>query len=104
VRNAQLPFRYPADQYSRRVQGNVTLRLYVDSSGRVLAESTRVEATSGYTALDSAAVKGSHELEFEPARRRGRAVPVAVLFPVYFRHPEAAPLTDDTILQKAQPR
>jgi TonB family protein len=104
VRNEQLPFRYPADQYSRRVQGNVTLRLYVDSGGRVLTDSTRVEESSGYTALDSAAVKGSQELAFEPARRKGKAVPVTVLFPVYFRHPEAAPLTDDTILQNARPR
>ena len=28
-------------------------------------------------------------------------VPVSILFPVYFRHPEAPPLPGDTILKKA---
>ena len=31
--NSELPFRYPAALYARKVQGNVTLRLYVDRDG-----------------------------------------------------------------------
>lgn len=98
--NAELPFRYPAGLYTRKVQGNVTLRLFIDRDGRVLADSTRVEESSGFGALDSAAVKGSQELYFIPAKLHGEPMGVSVLFPVYFRHPEANPLPGDTILAK----
>ena len=98
--NKELPFRYPAPLYARKVQGNVTLRLFIDRDGRVLGDSTRVEESSGYTSLDSAAVKGSQELYFIPAKLHGEPIGVIVLFPVYFRHPEAAPLPGDTILKQ----
>jgi TonB family protein len=97
--NRELPFRYPAELYGRRVQGNVTLRLYLDSTGTVIADSTRVEEGSGHAELDSAAINGSRDLRFNPARRRGSAIAVSLLYPVYFRHPEAAPLPGDSILQ-----
>lgn len=99
--NSQLPFRYPPALYSRKVQGNVTLRIFIDTQGRVAADSTRVVETSSYAALDSAAVKGSRELRFVPARRRGDAIPVSILFPVYFRHPDAPALPGDTILRQS---
>ena len=95
-----LPFRYPAELYLRRVQGNVTLRLFVDREGRIVGDSTRVEETSGFASLDSAAVRGAESLHFSPARRGREAMGVSILFPVYFRHPEAPPLPGDTILQK----
>jgi TonB family protein len=98
--NAEPPFRYPADLYAQRVQGNTTLRIYIDGRGAILPESTLVVESSGYSTLDSAAVAGSRELRFRPALRRGAAMPVAILFPVYFRHPEAAPLPGDTILKQ----
>ena len=98
--NAEPPFRYPADLYAQRVQGNTTLRIYIDSGGAILPESTLVVESSGYPTRDSAAVAGSRELRFRPALRRGEAIPVAILFPVYFRHPEAAPLPGDTILKQ----
>lgn len=87
MRNARLPFRYPGALYKRRAEGNVTLRLWVDSAGRVRPESTRVAETSGARLLDSAAVAGSVRLEFTPARHRGRPVAAPLLFPVHFRHP-----------------
>ena len=96
--NTELPFHYPAALYARRVQGNVTLHLRVDADGRVLADSTRVEEKSGYPGMDSAAVKGADELRFVPARYHGEAMAVTILFPVFFRHPEARPLPGDTIL------
>jgi TonB family protein len=99
--NKDLPFRYPAALYSKKVQANVTLRVFIDKDGQVVAESTRVAETSGFPPLDSAAVKGSNELRFIPAKTRGEAVPVSILFPVYFRHPEAPPLPGDTILKKS---
>ena len=95
-----LPFRYPPALYTRKVQGNVTLRLFVDRDGRTRADSTRVEESSGFEAMDSAAVRGSHDLRFVPAKLHGEPVAVSVLFPVYFRHPEANPLPGDTILAK----
>jgi len=98
VVNKVLPFRYPAQLYARKVQGNVMLRLFIDRDGHVTPDSTRVDESSGFPSLDSAAVVGSQELQFIPAKLHGEPVGVVVLFPVYFRHPEAAPLPGDTIL------
>jgi protein TonB len=100
--NTDLPFRYPAALYARKVQGNVTLRLHVDRDGQVSADSTRIEESSGYAALDSAAVKGSQELRFIPAKLHGEPIPVTILFPVYFRHPDAHALPGDTILKRGE--
>ena len=99
MRNKQPPFRYPSALYAQKVQGNVTLRIFIDTAGRVHPESTLVVEPSGYPALDSAAVKGSAELSFVPAKKRTEKMAVSVLYPVYFRHPEAAPLPGDTILK-----
>ena len=100
--NKELPFRYPAPLYARRTQANVMLRLFIDRDGRVVPESTRVEESSGHGSLDSAAVTGSQELYFIPAKLHGEPMAVSVLFPVYFRHPEAAPLPGDTILGRRE--
>ena len=98
--NKELPFHYPPALYARKVQGNVELRLYVDADGHVRNDSTRVETPSGYGSLDSAAVRGSQELQFVPAKLHGEPVAVSILFPVYFRHPDAPPLPGDTILKR----
>jgi TonB family protein len=100
--NPEPPFRYPAPLYARKVQGNVTLRLWVDSTGAVRPESTRVAAPSGYPALDSSAVAGAERLRFAPAVRGGQPRATAVLFPVYFRHPDAPPLPGDTVLGRSR--
>ena len=99
LQNGELPFRYPPALYDQKVQANVTLRLFIDSLGRVLPESTLVQESSGHQPLDSAAVTGSRELRFTPARRDGRPLAVSALFPIYFRHPEAPPLPGDTVLK-----
>lgn len=99
--NKELPFRYPPSLYSKKVQANVTLRVYIDKEGAIVSESTHVAESSGYPSMDSAAVKGSNDLRFIPAKTRGEPVPVSILFPVYFRHPEAPPLPGDTILKRA---
>jgi len=98
--NKEPPFRYPAALYARKVQGNVLLHLYIDRDGAVIPDSTRVEESSGYASLDSAAIKGSQELRFVPAKLHGEPMAVSLQFPVYFRHPEAAPLPGDTILKQ----
>ncbi|MGI9043230.1 MAG: TonB family protein [Gemmatimonadaceae bacterium] len=96
--NKELPFRYPPSLYSRKVQANVTLRVFIDQEGQIVSESTHVAETSGHASMDSAAVRGSGDLRFIPAKTRGQAVPVSILFPVYFRHPEAPPLPGDSII------
>lgn len=99
--NSELPFRYPASLYDKKVQGNVTLRLFIDSTGRVWPESTTVAEASGFPALDSAAVRGSEALRFRPATKDSTPLNVRVLFPVFFRHPEAPALPGDTVLRQA---
>jgi protein TonB len=98
--NIEPPFRYPAELYARKVQGNVMLRLHVDSVGRVSPESTSIVSSSGYPELDSAAVHGAAALRFAPAMRDGRPIGRSIRFPVLFRHPEAAPLPGDSILKR----
>jgi TonB family protein len=99
ILNKPLPFHYPAALYDKRVQGNVTLRIFIDSLGSIRPESTLVVESSGYPPLDSAAIEGSRELRFVPAKLQGRPMAVPILFPVYFRHPEAQALPGDTILK-----
>ncbi|HEY5086716.1 MAG TPA: energy transducer TonB [Gemmatimonadaceae bacterium] len=101
--NKDMPFRYPPALYAEKVQGNVTLRLYVDKDGSVVDDSTRVIESSNIAPLDSAAINGSRELKFEPAKLRGTPMPVSILFPVYFRHPDAPPPPGDSILKKIAP-
>jgi protein TonB len=98
--NKELPFRYPPALYAQKVQGNVTLRIYIDREGGIVGDSTRVAETSGFNALDSAAMKGSRDLKFVPAKTQGQAVPVSILLPVFFRHPDAPPLAGDSIIQR----
>jgi hypothetical protein len=56
--------------------------------------------SSGYASFDSAAIRGSQELQFVPAKTKGEPQPVTILFPVYFRFPGAPPLPGDTVLNK----
>jgi TonB family protein len=97
--NKDLPFRYPPALYAEKTQGNVTLRLYIDTSGMVVNDSTHVAESSQVAALDSAAVKGARELRFVPAKLDGKAIAVSILFPVYFRHPEVAAPPGDSVLK-----
>ncbi len=85
--NSESPFQYPPDLYQRGVEGEVRLRLYVDSAGIVHPESTRIASSSGNSALDSAAVHGAALLRFAPAHRGGRPVGMAFYQPVIFRRP-----------------
>jgi protein TonB len=98
--NKELPFRYPPALYAQKVQGNVTLRIFIDKDGQIVPDSTRVAETSGFNALDSAAMKGSRDLKFEPAKTLGLPVPVSILLPVFFRHPDAPPLAGDSVIRK----
>ena len=74
----ELPFAYPPSLYAARVEGDVGLRLFIDSLGLVVPESTTVVEPSGHAEFDSAAVAGAPYLEFHAgakgwvARGKGR--------------------------------
>lgn len=97
--NDTSPFQYPDSLYAKRIQANVTLRIHIDSTGFVTPDSTLVQESSGYPALDSAAVRGSQRLRFKPAQLHGQPVSVSILLPVFFRRPGQPPLPGDTILR-----
>ena len=99
--NTELPFRYPAALYARKVQGNVTLRLRIDRDGQVSPDSTRIDESSGHVALDSAALAGTGALRFEPARHDGKPVTKWVLLPVEFNTAADSAARADTTAQKA---
>lgn len=98
--NKQAPFRYPTAAYAKKIQGNTVLRIFIDANGNVLADSTMIAEPSGTPALDSAAIVGARELHFIPAKKNGQPEPISILFPVYWRHPDAPPLPGDTILNR----
>ena len=90
--NPDAPVSYPPALFDQRIEGDVLLRLFVDSTGAVVPESTRVVETSGYPTLDSAALAGARDLRYAPAKRRGIPVATAFLQPIQFRHPQGAVL------------
>ena len=85
--NPDVPIAYPPVLFEQNIEGDVVLRLFADSTGRLSPESTRVAESSGYPALDSAALAGSAKLRFAPAKRRGIAVATSFLQPVEFHPP-----------------
>jgi protein TonB len=85
--NPVSPVRYPDALLDQGIEGQVLLRLYVDSAGHMIPDSTRIEESSGYPALDSAALVASPELRFSPALRQGRPVAAPFIQPVQFRSP-----------------
>jgi periplasmic protein TonB len=87
--NPVSPVEYPAALREQGIEGRVLLRLYADSQGTLLPESTKVAESSGYPALDSAAMAGAPSLRFSPALRDGRPVAGAFLQPIHFRNPRS---------------
>lgn len=87
--NPVTPMVYPPALLEQGIEGRVLLRLFVDAEGKLVPDSTRIAESSGYPALDSAALGGARELRFSPALRNGRAVAAPFLQPVHFRHPRS---------------
>lgn len=81
------PVEYPPSLFAQGIGGSVELLLYVDSTGAVQPESTRIQRSSGQMALDSAALAAAPRLRYSPAMRNGRPVATAFLQPIHFRHP-----------------
>jgi TonB family protein len=91
--NAASPVEYPPALFARGIEGKVILRLHVDELGRVASESTKVAESSGYPALDSAALAAVPRFRFAPALRNGTPVAETFMQPVHFRHPQAGGTT-----------
>ena len=87
--NPVSPMEYPQALLDEGIGGRVLLRLFVDSAGRLVPDSTRLAESSGYPALDSAALAGAPSLRFSPALRNGRPIAAPFLQPVQFRNPRA---------------
>ena len=87
--NPVSPVEYPRPLRDQGIEGRVLLRLYADSEGKLVSDSTRVAESSGYPALDSAAIAGAAGLRYSPALRRGRPVAGSFLQPVHFRNPRS---------------
>lgn len=80
---------YPPDLYEAGVSGTVVLRLFVDENGTVIADSARIEETSGHPGLDSAAIRAAPRLRYAPALKGGKAIAAPFRQPIHFRHPGA---------------
>ena len=91
--NANSPATYPPALVSQGIEGTVLLRLYVDTLGRIQNDSTRIAESSGYPALDSAALRAAPELRFAPAERDGRRIAALFLQPFHFRTPSGRGVT-----------
>jgi protein TonB len=91
--NATSPVEYPPALFARGIEGRVLLKLFVDSTGHVSQESTKVAESSGYPALDSAALAAVPRFRFAPALRNGTPVAASFMQPVHFRHPQAGGTT-----------
>jgi len=85
--NADSPIEYPRALFDQGIEGTVLLKLYVDAAGGLVPDSSQVFESSGYPALDSAALVGAGQLRFSPAVRQGEPVAATFIQPVEFRFP-----------------
>lgn len=74
---------YPEASRRRGEQGIVLLELSVDASGRIV--DVRIVESSGFSALDAAAVEALRDWRFRPAQRAGMPVAATIIHPVHFR-------------------
>jgi protein TonB len=74
---------YPPDERRSHHEGTVLLHVKVTADGA--ASDVRLQHTSGFPALDAAALAAVHRWKFEPARVNGMAVAAEVEVPVRFQ-------------------
>ena len=90
---ANTPLVYPTALLRAGIEGTVLVRMYVDEHGKPLTDSTRIAESSGYPALDSAALAAAPRLRFAPARHDGNPVATPFLQPFQFRNPARTEIT-----------
>ncbi len=74
---------YPRESRQRGEQGRVLLEVRISERGRV--DAVTVVESSGFAALDAAAVKAARAAKFRPARAGGRPVADTRRMPIEFR-------------------
>jgi TonB family protein len=92
---------YPPMLRDAGISGTVNVWFFIDEEGVV--QRTMVNESSGYDALDQAALQVASVMEFSPAYNREQRVPVWVAFDVTFEVGERQPLTEAE-LQAARQR
>ena len=91
--NANTPVSYPMALLRAGIEGTVVVRMYVDEHGKLVRDSIRIAESSGYPALDSAALAAAPKLRFAPALHEGKPVPAPFLQPFQFRNPARTEIT-----------
>jgi len=77
----KVPPIYPDEAKRGRVEGSVRMEFLVTTEGRV----ERLRVLNGVPLIDLAAVKAVKQWTFEPAKRKGKAVPFAMVQTLRFR-------------------
>lgn len=80
--------RYPPALRDAGLGGTVTMRVLVDTAGRV--KRTQLTVSSGRAALDAAALQVIAVARFQPVQKDGRAVETWIEFPLVFTMDESA--------------
>jgi protein TonB len=73
---------YPSQLREAGIEGTVVLWIYIDENGNV--QKTQVQKTSGYDAMDKAAMGTADKMEFSPAKNRDKKTPVWVAQAITF--------------------
>jgi len=73
---------YPPLLRDAGIGGETLVWFFIDENGRV--QNTRINKSSGYDALDQAALTVASEMQFSPALNRDKKVPVWVAIPIVF--------------------
>jgi TonB family protein len=74
---------YPPLLRDAGIGGAPTVHLFINEDGAV--RRTLISRSSGYAALDTAALHVARKMSFEPAQNRDRIVPVWVEIPIVFK-------------------
>lgn len=73
---------YPSQLREAGIEGTVVLWIYIDENGGV--QKTQVQKTSGYDAMDKAAMGTAGKMKFSPAKNRDKKTPVWVAQAITF--------------------
>jgi TonB family protein len=79
---AALESEYPRELSEAGIGGRANVWLFIDTEGAV--QSTRIQESSGYPALDQAALNVARVVRFTPAKNMDRTVPVWIALPISF--------------------
>jgi TonB family protein len=76
---------FPPELFVQGVTGTTELQLFVDSTGAVIPDSTRILRSSGTPALDSAALAAVPRLRYAPGQKAGRPAAMPFVQPIQFQ-------------------